>query len=67
MQHPIIARANAKVRYDQLVKEADDYRLTKTLTNNKPGIVTQIVSSLSGLLKSLNNETVHSTTSSTTV
>ena len=66
MQHPDIARVNAKVRYDQLVQESDDYRLLQNLVNRNPGIVAQIVSSLSGLLKSLNNETVHSTTSSTT-
>jgi hypothetical protein len=62
MQHPIIAQANAKVRYDQLVQQADHHRQLSRLPKNKTGII----AIFSGLFRLFKSETAHAAPSNTT-
>jgi hypothetical protein len=62
MQHPIIAQANAKVRYDEFIQQADQYRLINSLPNKKQSLAAVF----SGLFRLFKSETIHTATSKTT-
>ena len=62
MQHPIIAQANAKVHYDQLIQQANHHRQLNRLPNNKQGIAVIF----SALLRLFKNETVRAAANKTT-
>jgi hypothetical protein len=66
MQHPVIASANAKVRYHELVQEADLYRQTRFLKPSNPGFVARALSYVVGVLRPLNTKAIRTTVSNTT-
>lgn len=65
MQHPAIASANAKVRYHQLVQEADLHRQMRLLKPSSPGFVARALSYVAGILRPLNTKAMRATTRST--
>ena len=65
MQHPAIASANVKVRYQELVQEADLYRQISLLKPSNPGFVARALSHVAGILRPLNTKAMGTTTRST--
>jgi hypothetical protein len=65
MQHPAIASANAKLRYHQLVQEADLHRQMRLLKPSSPGLLARALSYVAGILRSLNTEAMPAATRST--
>ena len=58
MIHPTIASANAKVRYNELIQEADHYRQISSLKTNDSGFFTRVLSLIRGMFRPLNTKGV---------
>ena len=65
MQHPVVANANAHVRYNELIQEADLRRQIKLLERNKPSFFARSSAFFTGLFAQLNTRTVRATTEKT--
>ena len=67
MQHPVVASANAHVRYNEFVREADLRRQIKHLELTHPGFFARAAAFVTGLFASLNTEAVRATTGNTAI